>query len=486
MNPKRCDSFPITPLTVIFPDAPAKVELGIVGRQYSRWNGRRVSCSLTVVAHNTDVIESAESASYRPRLPRETRRLLLTAFVAVLTLWVLARVRFPERPAAPNPVPPILDQLTGPPTFAELAARVGELRARLSDSLVTLVLVRDDTHANVGGPVQRFVGLRIRDDLAVTVTPAARPAGAAPPGVVAEDRASGLMVVETAMKTRPQLPIFWSPRDLQQPRYLLASSASPEDISLQPTFIGSLAPVETPQWAGSVWALPVDAAVSPGALLFTEQGELVGVVVRSDAGSVIVPARVLLASAERLLEAPPKAPAELGVDVETLTPRLAAATGAKAGVVVAWVDPAGIAAPLLRIGDVIEAIDDVAITNAEQWRVRATRIGAGDTLNLRVMRRGAPRVVQLLVRAPSAENVAFLGLGMRRVARVGTEVTRVVHGSASEAAGIAVGDLITAIGNNSAPTPAQIASAFEATGSGKLGIVAVTRNGAHRVMALQR
>src|SRR4030095_15167554 len=128
------------------------------------------SGSLTVVPQNTDVIESAESASYRPRLPRETRRLLLTALVAVLTLWVLGRVRFPERPAAAHPVPPILDQLTGPPTFAELAARVGELRARLSDSLVTLVFVRDDAHANYGGgpaeagpyyggPVQRAVGL---------------------------------------------------------------------------------------------------------------------------------------------------------------------------------------------------------------------------------------------------------------------------------------------------------------------------------------
>lgn len=335
--------------------------------------------------------------------------------------------------------------------------------------------------------MQRSVGLRIRDDLAVTVlAPATQRAGAAPPGVVAEDRASGLMLVETAMKTRPQLPIFWSPRDLQQPRYLLASSAAPEDISLQPTFIGSLAPIETPQWAGSVWALPMDAAVSPGALLFTEQGELVGVVVQSDAGPAIVPARVLLAAAERLLDSPPKAAAELGVDVETLTARLAAATGAQAGVVVAWVDPAGIAAPLLRVGDVIETVNDVAITNAEQWRVRATRVGDGDTLNLRVVRGGAPRVVQLLVRAPSAENAAFLGLGMRRVVRVGTEVTRVVHGSASEAAGIVTGDLITAIGNISAPTPAQIASAFEGTDSGKLVIVAVQRNGAHRVMALQR
>jgi S1-C subfamily serine protease len=75
---------------------------------------------------------------------------------------------------------------------------------------------------------------------------------------------------------------------------------------------------------------------------------------------------------------------------------------------------------------------------------------------------------------------------MRRVARVGTEVTRVVRASASEAAGIVTGDLITAIGNISAPTPAQIASAFEATESGKLVIVAVRRNGGHRVLALQR
>jgi hypothetical protein len=441
---------------------------------------------LTVVSHNTDVIESAESGSYRPRLSRETRRLLLTALVAMLTLWVLARVRFPERPAAPNPVPPILDQLTGPPTFAELAARVGELRAQLADSLVSLVLVRDDARAGSEGAVRRAVALRIRDDLAVTVVAPATRRDGAPAGVVAEDRGSGLMLVETAMKTRPQLPIFWSPRDLQQPRYLLASSASPEDISLQPTFVGSLAPIETPQWAGSVWALPMDTPVAPGALLFTEQGELVGVVVQADAGPAIVPARVLLASAEQLLESPPKAAAELGIDVDVLTPRLAAAAGAQAGVVVAWVDPAGIAASLLRTGDVIEAIDDVAITNAEQWRVRTARVGVGDTLTLRVTRRGAQRSVQLRVPASSAENAPFLGLGMRRVARMGTEVTRVVHGSASEAAGIAAGDLITAIGNINAPTPAQIASAFEATDGGDLLVVAVRRDGVHRVMALQR
>jgi S1-C subfamily serine protease len=195
---------------------------------------------------------------------------------------------------------------------------------------------------------------------------------------------------------------------------------------------------------------------------------------------------VLLASAERLLEAPPKAAADLGIDVDTLTSRLAAAAGAQAGVVVAWVDPTGIAASTLRIGDVIEAIDEVAITSPEQWRVRAARVGAGDMLNLRVTRQGAQRNVQLRVPTPSTENAAFLGLGMRRVARVGTEVTRVVRGSASETAGLAAGDLVTAIGNTRAPTPAQISSAFEALESGELLIVAVDRNGTHRVLALQR
>jgi hypothetical protein len=440
-----------------------------------------------VIPHNTDVIDTAESASYRPRLSRETRRLLFTALVAMLTLWILARVRFPERPPAPNPVPPILDQLTGPPTFGDLAARVAELRAQLNDSLVPLAFVRDDAHASSGESVQRAVALRIRDDLAVTVVaPATRRAGAAPPGVVAEDRGSGLMLVETSMKTRPQLPIFWSPRDLQQPRYVLASAASPADTSLHPTFIGSLTPIETPQWTGTVWALPMDATVAPGSLLFTEQGELVGVVAQSAAGLAIVPARVLLASAERLLEAPPKTPVELGIDVETLTRRLATAAGAQSGVVVAWVDPGSVAASALRIGDVIEAIDDVAIASAEQWRVRAARAAVGDTLTLRVTRRGAQRIVRLVMPPQSNENAVFLGLAMQRIARVGTEVTRVVRGSAADAAGIVAGDVITAIGNINAPTPAQIAAAFDRMNAGELLIVAVRRDGTHRVVALQR
>lgn len=435
--------------------------------------------------HHIDVINGAESASYRPRLSRETRRLLLTALVAMVTLWALARVRFPDRPPAASPVPPILEQLTGPPTFADLAARVGEIRTQLADSLVALPAAANAPGG--GARVQRIVALRVRDDLAVIVTPPAlRHANAAALGIVAEDHSSGVVLVQTQMNTRPQVPIFWSPRDLQQPRYVLAASASPTDISLHPAFIGSLTPMKTSQWPEAVWVLPSDVELAAGTLLFTEQGELVGVVAPCDAGLAVVPARVLLAAAERLIEAPPQTFAEVGVEVDTLTPQLASAAGAKAGVMVAWVDPAGLAASMLRIGDVIESVDDVPITSVEQWRVRAARVSVGDTLRLLVTRRGVQRPVTLAVPASTSDNGTVLGLSMGTVARVGTEVVRVAPGSAAESAGIVAGDVITAIGTLNAPSPAQVGAAFDRMDEGDITIVAIRRGGVHRVVALQR
>ena len=80
-------------------------------------------------------------------LARDTR-LLTTALVAVLTLWVLARMRFPDRPPTPNPVPPILEQLTAPPTFSDLADRVADARTRLVASLLSVAVV-DDAAATI-------------------------------------------------------------------------------------------------------------------------------------------------------------------------------------------------------------------------------------------------------------------------------------------------------------------------------------------------
>jgi len=438
---------------------------------------------------NTTVLEATEPASHRPRVSRETRRLLMTALLAVLTLWTLARLRFPDRPPIANPVPPILGQLTEPPSFADLASRVAEIRGSLSDSLVALTLARDEADGTAPA-LPPVPGVRIRDDLAVTVVaPAFREAQPPRPAVVAADRASGLTLVATSMTTRPTLPIFWIPRELDRPRYVFASAMSPGGVTLRPAYIGSLTPVQIPQWTDDVWALPADAALTTGTVLFTEQDELVGIVAAYEGGRAVVPSRALLAAAERLLEAPQKMPADAGIDVDTLTPRLAKATGADSGVVVTWVNPDGGAAALLRAGDVITSVDGAAIATPEQWRVRAARASGGDTLALVVTRAGAQQTVQLAVppAAPPPETSASrLGLTLRTDARVGAEVTRVERGSAGDAAGIAAGDLVTAIGSIDAPTPAQVRSAFASLAPGDSVIVAVRRGGAHRVMAIQR
>jgi S1-C subfamily serine protease len=141
---------------------------------------------------------------------------------------------------------------------------------------------------------------------------------------------------------------------------------------------------------------------------------------------------------------------------------------------------------MLRIGDVIETVDDVPITTVEQWRVRAARIGVGDTLKMLVTRRGVQRPVTLDVSTPAADNGTALGLAMRTVAPVGTEVVRVAPGSAAESAGIVAGDVITAIGTLNAPSPAQVGAAFDRMDEGDVTIVAVRRGGVHRVVALQR
>jgi len=75
---------------------------------------------------------TGETSAYRPRLSRETRRLLMTAFLAVLTLWVLARVRFPDRPVNPNAVPALLSQLAGFSRFSDLASAIEDLQAMVT------------------------------------------------------------------------------------------------------------------------------------------------------------------------------------------------------------------------------------------------------------------------------------------------------------------------------------------------------------------
>ena len=405
--------------------------------------------------------------------------------MAVAALWLLARIRFPERPVTPNPVPSVLSQLASVPKYDDLAGEIAQLQARLQPSLLAL-----DVPSAVGSlqTSLRTAAIRLRDDLAVTLVPpgSSRERWNDAP-IVARDAASGLAVVRVPIPVSASPPVPWTPRQPQQPRYFVASDVSPEGVSLRPAFVGSLDPIDSPLWSEPLWAVPERTDLAAGSFLFTNNAELAGLVITYRRGLAIVPGGTVLAEAERLLAAPPGPPGAIGIEVQDLTPPVASVTAASVGVVVAWVDPDGASSEQLMVGDVIEAVDGRALATRQQWDVRVARLSVGETLSLRVRRRGEIREVALVANAPAAPPASrSLGLTLRARTKIGAEVVRIERGSAADRAGLALGDVITLVADVSAPTPAQVMRSYTSMGQGERVIVAVTRGDAHFVTTFER
>jgi S1-C subfamily serine protease len=162
-------------------------------------------------------------------------------------------------------------------------------------------------------------------------------------------------------------------------------------------------------------------------------------------------------------------------------------TGAPVGVVVTWLDANDVGAEHMMVGDVIEAVDGLALANRQHWDVRMARLSAGETLTIRVRRKRELSDVALVARAPAERPVSrSLGLTLRGRVKIGAEVVRVERASAADRAGLAVGDVITLIGNVQAPTPAQVVQSFGSIEQGQRVIVAVTRGDTHFVTTLER
>lgn len=413
--------------------------------------------------------------------------MLLTAgLIAIAALWVLARVRFPDRPVTPNPVPPVLSQIASGPKYDDLAAQIGQLQARLQPSLLSLEV--PTIPAVLGQPPPRGTGLRLRNDLAVTWIPLAssrRPSNAA--SLLGLDAASGLAIVRVSSPAATLPPVPWTPRQPQQPRFLVASHAAPEGVSLQPVFIATLDPIQSALWADPLWVVPGQTDVTPGSFLFTSDAELAGVVIAYGGRPAIVPGATVLAEAEKLLAAPPGPSGSVGIEVQGLTSGVASVTGALTGVVVTWVDPDGAARDHLIPGDVIEAVDGQPLSDRHLWDVRAARLVPGQTLTLRARRQAGTREVVLVARTrPDLTTIRTPGLTLRAVSAVGVEVRRVMTGSAGDRAGLAPGDVITRIADVSVPTPAQVLRAYASLRPGQRVLIAVTRGNAHFVTTLDR
>lgn len=408
------------------------------------------------------------SSPHRPRVSRETRLLLSTALLAILALWILARVRFPDQPAPTTPVQPLLTQLGARASFDDLASELAELRRRLEPMLA--------------GPA-----LRVRPDAALQwLDDAPASTDAAHGTVVGLDPATRLAVVRVPLLPVPP-PVAWRPGDLQQPRYLLVTDRSAGAVALRPVPIGSLVPTTSPLWREPIWLPPSGTDLAAGAFVFTTDALLAGLVVDLAGRPAIVPGTLLLQEADRLLASGMSTPGHFGIEVQALTPSVARATGAAEGVVVTWVDPNGPSAETLAAGDVLETADGRPLATPLDWTARAARASAGSTVTVRVRRDGEVRDLGLIA-APvrAAAESTELGLTLRSLPGAGSAIVDIEAGSAADRAGLRAGDVITRAGDAPAPSPAAVQREFDRAPAGGAILVAYTRDGARAVTALDR
>jgi len=417
-----------------------------------------------------------------PRVTRETRLLLITALASVVVLWGLARVRFPER-AVSSTLPPVLTQLAPRSPLDEIPAVVADLIPRL-DGWATVVRV-DAPHG--GRPAEGLrsrAAFRIADDLAVLLLEDGVPAGSEG-SIVVRDRASGLAVmrVEAGGATEPPA---WSQRRLDVPRFLIEADASAAGVSLRPVFVSGLIAEPSALWGGAIWNLPGAAGLRAGSAALTPEGSLLGLVVRREEDTAIVPWQAVQARMERLLREPPPPPVRLGLDVQPVTPAIAAATGARGGVIVARVEPDGAAAPILEPADVIETADDAAIMSIEDWRGHAARLEYGEALTLGIRRGGEAQQVRLAPPRDDEAPAGHLGLTLRTLSGTGAEVLRVLPASAAARAGLRSGDVITFFGGTRAPTAAQITRGYAVLVEDRPILLVVARGEASVVLTMTR
>src|SRR5687768_11795389 len=273
--------------------------------------------------------------STRPRVSRETRRLLAAAGLALLALWVLARLRFPERPI-PNPVSPVLTQISPPATFADLSGEIEQVRRRITSALAEVTW---PSVTSSDGHTRTFPAWPLRDDLAIAMVPSAFADTAS--DVVSLDPPTGLAVVRTvnpAGGTR----LIWTPDRLELARYLFSTTPapSPSRPSVLPAYVSSLEPMRSPAWPGEIWRVPAATGLTVGGFIFTATGEWLGIAAEEDGQPVIVPAAAVLGLVAQMGTTRTPHAGDLGIAVQGLTAPLAAATGATTGVIVTFVDSA--------------------------------------------------------------------------------------------------------------------------------------------------
>ena len=414
----------------------------------------------------------------QPRISRKPSRLLVAALLALVLVWIMARIRLTDDAPSQVAGQPLLGPLASRPTLADLASEIARIETRVRPSLYVA-----DIEMGATRMPRRVVALRVSDTEAVALLPFERSNPSGDIAVINADPASGLVLLRSGGGPASISLPPWTPQRPQDPRFLLATSPAADDVGLQPVFISALQALTRPAWSGLIWKPASGTELEPGSFVYTTGGDFAGLVIDDANGPAIVGGDLLTAEIDRLRKRATSAPGQLGIDVQPLTPAVAHATGSAGGVVVTWVDPHGAAAGLLIAGDVIEEVNGERLT-ADSWAVRANRIAMGENVALRV-RRGAMREVEVVAGALNPPTVEGLGLTMRALPGIGSEVVHLVPFAAAQRSGLEPGDVITLAGETQAPTPAQVRAAYGAQREGRGVLLALVRGTTHRVVVLE-
>jgi hypothetical protein len=396
--------------------------------------------------------------SSRASVSRETRQLLVVLLVATSALWVLARLRFPDRVPNPNPVGPVLAQLSPPSAFDDVTDTVVRVQDQLAGAFVTVGAVPGAAEAP-----RSTRALRLDSRVAVTRLSSVESAfDTAEWAELFHDRATRLAVLRTNEGSSAGVPTSMV-RRLDRPRFFLACPIeSGGTLELRPVFVSGLSPASDPAW-GDVWLVPDGGPLMPDSFVFAVDGSFVGLAIKLQDRLAIAPAAVVRSLAERIVAAPRGRPGWLGIDAEPLTPALARATGSTQGVIVRSVHRSSPAATQLRPGDVVERFDLQEVPTLTHWRSHVDRLAEGDEVVLSIRRDSESIDVPVSAIAPPPRVVPRdrpLGLTMRAFPAGGVEVVRVAPESVAAHADIQVGDVITTFGSLDRPTGAQITRHF--------------------------
>ncbi len=429
---------------------------------------------------------------YRPRVSRETRLLVTTALLAVLALWMLARLRFPAPPAQPRAVSQLLTSLGAGADFDGLASQVARVQGLVGGSLIALDF---DVMSEDGMFAVSRAALRVGGDIAVVQVPEhGQLKSSAAAVLLAHDVASGLAVLRVPAD---QAASGGTPRIApppEPPQYVIATAIYPNGVALQPVFLAATAEVDAPLWSATASALPLETGLTPGTWLFTRDGEFAGLTVAHERALAIVSSGTVLDEANRLIARPSAPAGDYGIQVERLTSALGRALDARSGVVVTWVDPRGPARGLLAAGDVIEGVAGQPLPTLEHWQRHRAALAAGIAVDLSVRRAGDVVAVTVTPVSGAAAGSGVAGSGpalalgatTRTLRGSGTEVVAVESGSRAAAAGLRTGDIVTSAGVVQAPASATLDRLVRSLSPGQTLLLGVRRGEERRLLVLER